>query len=824
MPRYLHIISIYVLFFMMPLITLPDEKINGIIIDSSSNSKQSTNGLEGYRYTASQETSSIPEVPAAMPATTAATASSAGGNNTNQSIPEFVGDFTSPEFQAWHKYFEPDTPRFKHYLPPTTLSQPQLNFAEAIQQPQKKQTSHNSAQFEQFAADTRSFHRKLKQHDQAQRNHMILGMLTPPAEWLRQQKEMGFADVVLLSQLEYWQIDRYRTMLEKMPAFPFLIFQLADEIRRNPDFMKDSVPGLRYESHNKKYWQDTLGDGIWGTMLGNIASLKSHPDDHSKFQRMVLDYNKKFTTQNATYNNTLQQNKETMLRTIEPQADPDDPFDSDEHYTPFPAEVVLPEFDDPQALCDLADQYRGLSGVIPHTPELLPYRDLILDRATALNAAAPSSYISKDYRVTIDRSLLQQHPELEYVANFSGNLAQLRLHSELATQINNAGAFAKANHHNVLATNTPLVYALSNAAAAQDNPTAAFHIADACFNINHLTTMLDAVLPQNIKIVGSGVAQGMVATANHMHQLITHPINTTINGIVQTGQLISNSLSAAYALTLGSHEEAAAVWNKLEQMGNHLYDNPDQAVAFITQMLIPAPGVMALANAKRLNMLGKLSHVIKKEMAVSHVIAAAGAGGEMMSFAMQPVIQSVKTMQKTAARAQQVTGKAGENITIIRGTLIPVKADAVINAHGKRMPGINWRHAYKHEFNKRGGLTGGHSEFKKDFSVVPGTHRDNNTLGFPQAPGFYYQEVTEPVTGLIKGSSFFPKNWSKSMIRKKLREAYKDGANNLHNQPNPLGLVGHTSEGVPIQFWFSKSSHNGKEVFMIKSFYPKMKP
>lgn len=834
---------------MIPLISNADEVINGIIIDTSASNTSNKTSLDGYRFTSSQG-QNIPLVPVTH---TPVPPPSSGNDDSSSNDTYYIYFDGKPIIPITTEEFE--SGRFFNVPPIEEPSPTHINFIEEIQQPQSPRPSHSSAQFSQFETDTRSFHRRVDQSARAWSNHLLLGELTPPAAWLQQQKELGFSDVVLLGQLEYWQLSHYRGMLEKMPAFPVLIAQLADEIRRNPDFMKNSVPGLRYESHYKKYWQDTLGDGVWGTMLGSIASLKSHPDDHSKFQRMVLDYDEKFTAQNAAYNKTLQQNKEAALRAQEPQVDPNDPYDSEGCYTPFPTDVVLPEFDDPFALTNLADQYMGLSGVIPHTPGLIPYRNFVLERAAALKAAAASSYVTQDHRVAIDHTILQQHPELGYVANFSGNQAQLRLHKELAAQINEAGTFARTNSDNILAAkNAPLVYALSNAAAVQDNPTTAFHLSDACFNLNRLTTMLDAVLPpeakiigkalatldvpETAKILGSGVAQGLIATGEHVRQLITHPINTTINDIVQTGQLVSNSLSAAYALTLGSHEEAAAVWNKLEQTGQHLYNHPEQAVALITQMLLPVPGVMALTNAKRLNMLDKISDVVRKELAVSRVVAAAGAQGEMMSFALQPVMQSVKTIQKAAAQVKQGGGKAQKNIPVFRDSAIPVKAEVVVQAHGKRMPGIHWKHVYDTQVkvpnitngkktNPR--LTGGHSEAKKNFPQAGNVYKDHNALGCPQAPGYYNKDILDKK--LVKNSTFFPQDFSKEKIRATIREAYRDAIRSPQKQDNPYGLIGHTNNGVPIRFWFHQqditktinSKTTTQTVYYIHSVYPEMR-
>ena len=72
---------------------------------------------------------------------------------------------------------------------------------------------------------------------------------------------------------------------------------------------------------------------------------------------------------------------------------------------------------------------------------------------------------------------------------------------------------------------------------------------------------------------------------------------------------------------------------------------------------------------------------------------------------------------------------------------------------------------------------------------------------------------------LEKDSTFFPKDWSANKIQQKLREAYKDGILNPQKQTKTTGLLGHTSEGIPIRFWFKTEKRskivNGKRTVEV---------
>lgn len=816
MQRYLRLILIFFIFFTSGIMH-PDEVTNNALATPTRSYRLGAMRFDGEKFVPSDGSLLLPI--SMRPSQPLIVINSI--ENKNNETP----GYENPQFYEWPEEWN-TKPQPIRFTLPEEVADVEVNFIREIQEPGREhrnpqqespqKTCPGQERFEQSQADSRTFNRRINRANKAWREHMIIGMTTPPAAWLQQQKEIGFADSVLFGQLEFWQIPHYRSMLEKIPAFRVLIQQLAEEISRNPDFMKDGVLGLEYEKYYKKYWQDKLGNGVWGTLIGNIAGMKSHPEDHSKFQRIVQEYDAHYNTMYAAYDQQLQKNKEAALLETEPEADINDPEDSAGYYTPFPADIALPEFDDPQYISHLADQYYGLSGLIPQTAGLLPYRNLILDRAAVLKAAATQSYTKQDHSVNINHQVLAEYQELGHVAQFSGNAVQLRLHSELAAQINAAASFAKANPDNALAANNaPITYAFSSAAATQDNPAAAYHLADACFNLNHLTSMLDAILPQSVKTVGSGVTQGLISSGEHLKCLITSPVSTVINDIAQTGQLVSNSLCAVYAITLGSQEESAAVWNSLANTGQFLSDNPDKAVAMITQMLLPVPGVMAFSNAKRLNLLSKLSNAIKNEHAVSKVITAAGANGEMISFAMQPLSNSTKIMQKSIAAGQKTTAKIAKKVyTTLR--------EEVTDLYRKRMPPVNWKHIYHGEIIG-GKPKGMHSEIKQIFTPIQGTEQG------PGVFGLYSKNVIK--NGVAKPSNFFPKDWSRAKIRQKLREAYKDGILNSQKQTKTSGLLGYTSEGIPIRFWFKTDKRpkifGGKQTIetyhYINSAYPEFR-
>ena len=64
--------------------------------------------------------------------------------------------------------------------------------------------------------------------------------------------------------------------------------------------------------------------------------------------------------------------------------------------------------------------------------------------------------------------------------------------------------------------------------------------------------------------------------------------------------------------------------------------------------------------------------------------------------------------------------------------------------------------------------------------------------------------------GLSKKSTFFPDQWSRDKVLKKVNEACN---NIIVRQQN--GFIGKTTEGIEIQFWFNKDS-------TIASIYPYM--
>jgi hypothetical protein len=677
---------------------------------------------------------------------------------------------------------------------------------EAFSEKQRQKLNRSDFAEQMRAASDETRHRMNIQAAK-NREYLLRGMTTTPDQWRQILKELGLPEVSLLTEYNYWQIAKFRQYLETIPGFREHIRQLAQAIKDNPKFMKDGVWGLEYEKHNTKYFREKLGNNPLGMLFGGVAGLFSDPRDHSKFHDLVHAYEDYFSQQEAVEAVQLQAVKDhnqALADQLEEIYNPSDPSDPRE---PFPTIIRTNTYDDPFCISDVAKYYEGQSALIPHTKGMEPYRDRILQRAKALRAASMDTSTPTTHTLKLDPAVLQESPELGYVAHFDGNAAQLRLHKELVYEINSARNLLKETPNNPFAqANEPLIQAISSAAVVQENPQAAFHFADACFHLNSLTQILDRAIPNEAKIVAGGVAMGLEQTAQHVASLLTHPIDTVYNDLVNTGKLAATALSAGYTLAFGSQEDAQLIINKLVQTKNYFRGNPEQAVAFITQMLIPVPGAMALASGKNLGIISKLATGIKKQQqfaaAVGAVAGVSNKSATALAKALQPAIQSV---QKVVKKTTQTP--------VVKATVAATKTlrEEVIALYGTTMPPINWKHIFHTEMG-----------IKKGAPSLKGYHSENKISGIkilsqtpPNAHGVYKAIFTD--RGLTKTSTFFPKDWNRSKILEKSREAWNDAMKNIKSQTNARGVIGKTSEGMPIEFWFHRDC-NGK--YIINSIYP----
>ena len=458
-------------------------------------------------------------------------------------------------------------------------------------------------------------------------------------------RESGLPDAALIEQYDYWQLPAFQKFLETLPGFPGHIKFLSQAIAKDKNFMKKGIPGLRYHSANREYWKDKFGDGFWGGLFGDVGSWFSNDEDFSRFHKMIEHAENHFAKKEEAYKKQLQEIKEKQCASI----------------VGGNANIVTPSFDDPINVAQVAEFYRDLSAQIPHSPGLEPYREYILERSKELQTAAASAYTMHEYALPINQEVLKNNPELATVADFEGNAAQARLHKELVAQINFANAYQKVAPGNpCVQINNPLIQALSSAAVVQDNPKVGFYFADACYHLNKLSILIDQAIPASAKTVARGVAMGMQETAHHVVELIKNPASTLYNDLVNTAKFASSALAAAYTLACGSPAEVAHVFKDIKNIGKFFYDHPDQAVALITQLVLPTPVGMVVASAKQLALTTKLYKAVTKQREFATALAAAGGKDKKVQEAIkssQPLMQSFEEFGQEAAKKAKQAGK-----------------------------------------------------------------------------------------------------------------------------------------------------------------------
>jgi hypothetical protein len=680
--------------------------------------------------------------------------------------------------------------------------------------PQYRKRPGQSKFAEQMRAGADEMDRRMKRQAARDRTYLIIGQITTPEQWRQLLKECGAAEIELLSQYNYWQIAQFRQYLETIPGFREHIRQLAQAIKENPKFMKDGVWGLEYEKHNTKYFKDKLGNGVCGSFLGWVAGAFSDPRDHSKFHDLVHAYEDYFSKQEAVEAVQLQAVKDhnqALADHLEEIYNPSDPSDPRE---PFPTIIRTNTYDDPFCISDVAKYYEGQSALIPHTKGMEPYRDRILQRAKALRAAAMDPSTPSAHTLNLNPTVLQQNPELGYVSQFEGNAAQLRLHQELVYEINSAHNKITQSPGNPFAqANEPLIQAFSSAAVVQENPQAAYHFTDACIHLNTLTDLLEMAMPGSKKIVDDGVALAGEQIKQHIVNLFEHPCETLRNDIINAGNLAANALFTGYLLTFNSQEATKLAFNRITQVKNFLLDNPVQTIALIAQMALPTPGGFAIASAKNLGITAKLATGLAKQQQIAAAIGAvAGVSNKQAKALMKAAQPALQSVQQVVKKAQQAPPK-------VAGAVARTLREEVIALYSTTMPPVNWRHIFCSEVrtNRQGcKITGFHSELNN--------LKNNNLEILSRSPanqhGIYSSVYFHK--GLTKKSTMFPKDYNMKKIKQVAQEAYDHGIKNPSIQDKANGLIGISSDGIKVRFWFSRDKKSGQ--FFIDSFHPEAAP
>ncbi len=379
-----------------------------------------------------------------------------------------------------------------------------------------------------------------------------------------------------------------------------------------------------------------------------------------------------------------------------------------------------------------------------------------------------------------DNALYEECPELvDVMEGEQCTQAQARLYSEvhgsLATMRNLA---AKDNNH-FIQSNALVVMQISAGALLQDNPRAAFALAETTHHLANMVATMMPLLEKLGNLVANGTYKGAVMYTQSFVNFAQHPIDSLIDQVKAPFKLASAAFSTACIIIYGESEEREKLWDAAKAIRDHTIENPEDIIAMGMLFILPSPSSIATKG------IGNIVSFAKKTGAAQKL-------GTVVSTAAGNI--NLGPAQKVIQNGANAVGKVYQNLT-----------DEVY-ATCKKLPFTkkSARHLHKGDLaRKTNKPTGRHTERHCPGSVINGLSLPADKHGVYAA---YYKRGN-----WAKLSTFFPKELSTNQIRRSLEQAYKNPI-----IKGPGEITGKTNSGMLIKICFAKD-RQGK-VYVVTAY------
>ena len=130
--------------------------------------------------------------------------------------------------------------------------------------------------------------------------------------------------------------------------------------------------------------------------------------------------------------------------------------------------------------------------------------------------------------------------------------------------------------------NWPVMVQLSELALTHENPEVAFNLVETAWHLakvaSGLYTHIEALSAISEHVM-KGTAKGIALYANHLVNLIEHPVDTVKQDLLAPLMLAKAAFSTAFTVAFGEHEERTELWEQVKAISSHFYKNPDDIVA-----------------------------------------------------------------------------------------------------------------------------------------------------------------------------------------------------------------------------------------------------